>query len=140
MHPNLDEQITQEIERAWQDAAPRIYLAILKSVEQSIRHNPDFAMRGDLDTIVARSLRLVLAPDWLELVAGCKPQFEQEYRPLAEQWLTKGHCDRQLNFAPLLKLTRCATHGIDSLLMRRNGHSNEIARASKTGPSTQVRR
>ena len=102
MQPNLDEQINQEIERAWQDAAPRIYLAILKSEEQSIRHNPEFAMRRDLDAIVARSLERLLEPDWLELVAGCKPQFEHEYRSLAEEWLNKGRCDRQLNFTPQL--------------------------------------
>jgi hypothetical protein len=106
MQPNLDKQIAQEIERAWRDAAPRIYLAILNSVEQSVRHNPEFAMRRDLDAIVARSLEPLLGRDWQELVAGCKPQFEQEYRALAEEWLTRGRCDRQLNFAPKFKHTR----------------------------------
>jgi hypothetical protein len=104
MQPDLDDQIDQEIERAWQDAAPRIYLAILKSVDQSIRHNPEFAMRRDLDAIVARSLEPLLGPGWRELVAACKPQFEHEYRPIAEEWLTKGRCDRQLNFSPKFKL------------------------------------
>jgi hypothetical protein len=102
MQPNLEEQINCEIERAWHDAAPRIYLSLLKSVEQSIRHNPEYAMRRDLDAIVARSLEQLLAPHWLDLVAECRPRFEDEYRTIAAERPANGRCDRQMNFTPRL--------------------------------------